>query len=309
MKNKTILLTGATGFLGSNLLRKFVDVGYKKIIILKRSFSNTSRIDDLLALENVLFYDCDVVDLEQVFEENKIDAIVHCATEYGRTFKSSYKVLETNLMLPIKLLDLSTEYKVNVFINTDSYFNKENSSYSFLRDYSLSKKSLLLWLKNYSRSIKVVNMRLEHIFGFNDNKDKFCKYIFDEIVLKNSKNIDLTYGDQKRDFIYIDDVVDAYVKALEFALQNNFRIRSFEVGTGNAVAIKDFVKYVVQKHGVEDKCSLNFGNLPYREDEIMCSVADTVELATINFKSRYSYKQGIDLMYEEYLRGIGNEKK
>ena len=80
-------------------------------------------------------------------------------------------------MYPINLLEMAVKNNVGVFINTDSYFNKENLSYNYLLNYSLSKKSLNLWLKHFSKKIKIINMVLEHIYGEYDNDNKFIEKI------------------------------------------------------------------------------------------------------------------------------------
>ena len=286
-----ILVTGATGFLGSHLLKGFLNNTNHNIIVLKRSFSDVSRISNILNNVRVKFYDIDKFPLEKVFEETKIDAIVHCATNYGRNENSCYSVLETNLMFPIRLLDLSVQHGVMIFINTDSYFNKENMSYSYLLNYALSKKSLLLWLKYFSKKIKVVNMVLEHVYGEDDRADKFVYQMIDKIAVKKVPSIDLTYGDQKRDFIYVDDVVDNYIKILDYAQKHSFRFRSFDIGTGNAVSIKDFVTEIKKISGSDTV--LNFGAIPYREDEIMCSCADVTELQDVGGGAECAYSQGL----------------
>lgn len=286
-----ILVTGATGFLGSHLLKGFLNNTNHNIIVLKRSFSDVSRISNILNNVRVKFYDIDKFPLEKVFEETKIDAIVHCATNYGRNENSCYSVLETNLMFPIRLLDLSVQHGVKIFINTDSYFNKENMSYSYLLNYALSKKSLLLWLKYFSKKIKVVNMVLEHVYGEDDRADKFVYQMIDKIAVKKVPSIDLTYGDQKRDFIYVDDVVDNYIKILDYAQKHSFRFRSFDIGTGNAVSIKDFVTEIKKISGSDTV--LNFGAIPYREDEIMCSCADVTELQDVGGGAERAYSNGL----------------
>ena len=286
-----ILVTGATGFLGSHLLKGFLNNTNHNIIVLKRSFSDVSRISNILNNVRVKFYDIDKFPLEKVFEETKIDAIVHCATNYGRNENSCYSVLETNLMFPIRLLDLSVQHGVKIFINTDSYFNKENMSYSYLLNYALSKKSLLLWLKYFSKKIKVVNMVLEHVYGEDDRADKFVYQMIDKIAVKKVPSIDLTYGDQKRDFIYVDDVVDNYIKILDYAQKHSFRFRSFDIGTGNAVSIKDFVTEIKKISGSDTV--LNFGAIPYREDEIMCSCADVTELQDVGVGAERAYSKGL----------------
>lgn len=296
----TVLLTGATGFLGSHLLKGLLNKTDYNIVILKRSFSRTDRISSLLNVSRIKYYDIDCCDLETVFEENSIDTIIHCATNYGRIQNSCCSVLQTNLMFPIKLLDLSVKYGVKNFINTDSYFNKENMSYSYLLNYALSKKSLLLWLKYFSKKIKVVNMVLEHIFGENDNKDKFVYQMLNKIAVEQVSSIDLTYGDQKRDFIYVEDVVSAYIKVLEYMYIHSFRYKSFDIGTGDAVSIKDFVTQI--KNISKSNTKLNFGALPYREDEIMCSRADIIDLNDLGWKPKYNYVTGL----EKIIKGVNS---
>lgn len=305
MKNrlemKTILLTGATGFLGSYLLKKLANYDYK-ILVLKRSFSDTTRINDVINNYNIETYDCDKINIEKVFEQHKIDAIIHCATEYGRENSSEEKIKETNINFPSKLLNLATKYNTELFINTDSYFTKSNTLY--LEKYTQSKKDFYKILEKSSKNIKIINMRLEHIFGYYDNNNKFVKSIFNKIVVEKANSIDLTFGEQKRDFIYIDDVVDSYLKALEYGFLNNFEIKDFEIGTGKSISVRQFVEYINKKNKSEKYCSLNFGKIPYRENEIMESKADIENHKILGFNPKYSYQKGIDLMFEEYKKEL-----
>ncbi len=76
------------------------------------------------------------------------------------------------------------------------------------------RKIFVEWLKYFSDRIKVVNLKLEHMYGPKDDDSKFVTWITNQ-MLNNISSIDLTEGTQKRDFIYIDDVVDAYMLMLE----------------------------------------------------------------------------------------------
>jgi len=149
---KTVLLTGATGFLGSHLLEKLVSLNEYELIIIKRSFSDTKRINHLLN-KNIYVHDIDKYPLENIFKDKKVDIIIHTATDYGKIDNSCYKVLETNLIFPIMLIEFAAKNQVEVFINTDSYFNKDNLSYSYLLNYSLSKKSLIHEFERYLKNV------------------------------------------------------------------------------------------------------------------------------------------------------------
>ena len=140
-KKKTLLFTGGTGFLGSHILKNMVDCE-DEIIVLKRSTSNITRIKEII--NKMVLYDIDVTNPEIIFFEHEIDKIIHCATNYGRRFSNPIEIIEANLILPLKLLDLGKKRDVNCFINTDTILDKRISSYS------LSKSQLKQWLDMYS---------------------------------------------------------------------------------------------------------------------------------------------------------------
>ncbi len=272
-------------------MRRLVRIENVNVLALKRSFSQMDRIQSEIAHPRIKFLDVDLHDLDQIFVHEKYHAIIHTATEYGRNKTSSLDTIESNLVFPIKLLEIAIQNRVEVFINTDSYFNKSNFSYSHLRNYSMSKKALLSWLKNYSENIKICNMILEHIYGEDDNANKFVHFLIDSLANKQLESIPLTFGHQRRDFVYVADVVEAYIKVLEYSLKNNFRFRNFEVGTGQSVMIRELAEKI--KNISSSKTNLLFGTLPYRDDEIMNSKADITDLSNIGWKASVSLDEGI----------------
>ena len=297
MSKKTILITGATGFLGSHILKKLDEENKYNIVALKRSFSDLKRIRGT-KFTNVSFYDVDVSSLEDIFSKSKIDLIIHTATEYGRQGSSISKVIESNLLFPIKIIELAILNNTRCFINTDSYFNKENFTYNYLFDYSMSKKSLIRWLENLSSKIQIVNIVLEHLYGEEDNDVKFVETMIQRIAIKMEKSVDLTHGHQRRDFIYISDAVDAYLKIVDYCFANDFRYKVFNVGTGIGVEIRDFVNLIKQLS--DSPTVLNFGKILYRGDEIMESKADISELKNIRFVAVFSIKNGIKRIIDYY---------
>jgi nucleoside-diphosphate-sugar epimerase len=297
MKKRVLLLTGATGFLGSHLLRKLVQSDCK-VILIKRSFSNVDRIKDLLKDDRVVFHDLDTQKLEDIFINERIDSIIHTATEYGRGDESISKILEANLNLPIKLIELAIKYNVTSFINTDSYFNKENLSYSSLLNYSLSKKVLLKWLTQLSPKIRVVNIILEHMYGPYDSRSKFVEYLIQEIGIHKRKEIDLTHGHQKRDFVYVGDVVDAFTIIIEHSLIDKSPYSTFEVGYGQSVEVRE-VAELIKKISGSNTC-LNFGKVAYRSDEIMESKANLRHITSLGWSPKTRIMNGISSILELY---------
>jgi nucleoside-diphosphate-sugar epimerase len=207
---KTILLTGGTGFLGSNLLRRLKADG-AKVLLLKRSSSNPWRISSELG--DCQFYNADETPLEQIFKDHRIDLVIHCATNYGRSQVAVTDILQANLTLPLHLLQLSAQNGVSAFVNTDTILDKGVSAYS------LSKKQFSDWLGVFSDRLLCVNVAIEHFFGPGDDPSKFVSSMVKRMI-SGDPEIELSPGTQKRDFIYIDDVVAAFEKIIVFC-QNN----------------------------------------------------------------------------------------
>ena len=283
---KTILLTGGTGFLGAALSKKLLQNGYK-VIILKRSFSNSFRIDELQG--DITTYDIDKVDLEKIFvENNSISVVVHCATDYGHT-GSIYNVFETNLQFPVKLLSLSTKYDIPFFINTDTFLDKRISPYA------LSKTHLNEWMSSIVKDdCKIINVVVHHIYGPYDNEHKFIHKITKQL-LDNALDIKLTNGKQQRDFIYIDDVVDAFLCIIEKL--DNFELDdySFEVGTNINTSLKDLVT-TLKKISKNNFTHLDFGFLPYRDFEEMIPKVDTTNIVKLGWRPKVSLNQGLEIV-------------
>jgi CDP-paratose synthetase len=287
MKHETILLTGGTGFLGSYILKNLVDKGYH-VILVKRSFSNLIRIKEYQ--NRIRSYDSDIVPLETIFRENSIDKILHCATNYGRGENDPLQIIEANLLLPLKLIELGKKNKVKCFINTDTILDKQ------INYYSLSKKQFKDWLHAYKNDLVCINVALEHFFGPGDDRTKFVSYIVHELV-NNVDMINLTPGNQKRDFIYIDDTVDAFMKIVESFDKKNNGYYEFEVGSNNTISIKEFVELAKRLSG-NDRTVLNFGAVPYRENEIMDCNADISEISKLGWKCNIKLENGLKMMIE-----------
>jgi CDP-paratose synthetase len=284
---RTILLTGGTGFLGSSLLRRFLDNNYK-IILLKRTTSDVWRISELL--ENLTVYDVDITKPEDIFQKEKIDIIVHCATDYGRKVIDQIALLEANLILPLKLLQLGNKNSVSCFVNTDTILDKRISYYS------LSKSQFKDWLKVYSPEMTCINVALEHFYGPNDDKSKFVTDIIHKI-LNNVERIDLTKGEQKRDFIFIDDVVDSFMRICAQVKSLGKGYFNYEIGSTNAIEIREFVN-LVKKQAGNDFTFLNFGALPYRDNELMESHVNISEMQKLGWRPCVTLEDGLRITIE-----------
>ena len=282
---KKILITGINGFLGS-YLAKHLKSNFE-IIGLEYSLANLHRIES----DNFKMYSMNDNSLEPIFEENNLYAVLHVATIYRKQNESIFDLLNTNINLPVQLLELSNKNNVSIFLNTDSFFNNSKYSYSYLSDYTLSKKHSLEWLEllSGSSSCKVVNMKVFHMYGEKDSPSKFIPYLINKIK-RNEPNLDLTPGLQTRDFIYVKDVVSAFEYAIS-SFDNLIQYQEFQVGTGLSCTIKDLA--IAIKEITNSSTVLNFGGLAYRDGEIMESKVDDFGLKKIGWHSNYTLNEGL----------------
>jgi len=285
---KTILLSGATGYLGSRLLEKCIN-DYN-IIITKRSLSNTRRIQSLLG--RCKAYDIDRTPVEVLFKENPIDIILNTAGNYGRNNEPLINIVDANLFFPLKLLDGAIKYNVKHFINTGSILNKNTNPYA------LSKAQFSEWLEHISVKLRVFNVKLEHFYGPGDDSSKFVGYVIHKILNKE-KEIKLTSGEQKRDFIYIDDVVDFYSLILKRIDRYKAGFHEFHVGTGTSHEIRELVGYLKEISGSDIK--LLFGDIPYRKFEIMDSKANAFLLKKMGYCVSTDIFSGLKKTWEAEL--------
>jgi nucleoside-diphosphate-sugar epimerase len=298
MKPSKILITGGNGFLGSSLINKISKKNYL-LHLLVREKSNLSRLN---LNKKIKLFQLQKKNLDNIFKINKYDLIIHCATNYGIEEENSSNTIYPNLLLPLQLLNLAKKYSVKSFINTDTILNKNISSYT------LSKNQFVDWLKLFSKFLNCYNVKLEHFYGPKDNNNKF---IINNIcrLLRYEDKIEFTKGFQKRDFIYISDVVSALEKIILLALKNNkknlnfFTLKTFEIGTGRQISIKSIILLIAKLIG-NNKTRLEFGKLPFRKNEIMNVKVDLKNIRKLGWNSKLKLERGLTRTINYYKKYI-----
>lgn len=235
-KNKTILVTGATGYLGNRLSKRLLDDGYNIIAVClnhneifsfdKKKYKNR--------VKKVFLSDSSV---EEIFKKCKINGVIHTATLYGRSEEQIVDIIKANVVFPVEIIFNAVKNNVDFFINTDTILNK------YISPYALTKSNVIEWMKMYSDSIKMIDIKLDHFYGPKDKNIKFVAAMLEKL-LNNEEEIDLTEGTQTRDFIYIDDVIEAYSIILKNINKISVgQVSVFEVGTN----VKTSIRYIVKK--------------------------------------------------------------
>ena len=256
IKDKNILITGATGFVGANLVRHFLKRG-ANISIIKRRQSNLWRIKDVI--KQISAYNADLLDQEKicrVVKSIKPDIILHTAAYGGHvTQDDQSQILKTNFDGTVNLLDSCLKSGFEFFVNTGSSSEygikdspmRESDLLEPVTLYGASKASASIYCQYAANKYRlpIITLRLFSPYGYFDDGNRAVSCIVLS-CLKN-KTVNIFSPDSVRDFVFIDDVVDSYEKAVERSDDISGGI--FNIGSGKQCSIKKLAGKIKKAFG------------------------------------------------------------
>tara|TARA_B110000977_G_C11089774_1_gene496270 strand:- start:8009 stop:8884 length:876 start_codon:yes stop_codon:yes gene_type:complete len=286
-----ILISGASGYLGSRLVESLSSA--HNVVALIRSSSSTVRLQNLPV--SIICHDKEGA-LDEVFRTYKPEIIINTVTLYGRNDEPISALIDANIGFPIELLALAKKYRCKVFINTGTSLPDDISSYALTKNTFVKLAKL-----NTGHTLKFINVALEHFYGPSDNSSKFTSYVINQCL--NGEDVQLTNGNQRRDFIYIDDVLSAY-KIILSNLDKLERFETIPLGSGTCPTVREFVETV---HScIDTKSKLEFGKVEMRENELMHSCADISRLSELGWVCVFSLVRGVECI-KQNSRFKGND--
>ena len=218
----------------------------------------------------------------------KPDIVINTVAVYGRAGEKLDRLVDANISYPSMLLSVAVEHEVKTFIHTGTSLPDQVSLYA------LTKNSFVKVAKMHdNEATQFIDIALEHFYGPADDSHKFATWAIEKCM--SNDGLQLSSGIQKRDFIYIDDVLSAY----EFNLMNAAllaHVETISVGSGSTVTLRQLVETI---HNLTfSRSDLDFGAVPMRNNEVMYSCADVEKLSSLGWKTRFTLKQGLTSMIE-----------
>ena len=309
-----ILVTGAAGFIGFHTclslqtkhkvygldnLNNYYDVNLKK-----------SRLKILKKNKDFEFLKTDIQNknLHNKFKRIKLDIIINLAAQAGvrHSLKDPFSYIDSNILGQINLLEFAKKIKIKKFIYASSssvYGGNEKMPFSVkhrvdkpISLYAASKKSTELLAECYSHlfKIKCIGLRFFTVYGPWGRPD-MATFIFTKKILENKKINIFNYGNMKRDFTYIDDIVKGINGAVN--LKGDYKHKIYNLGNNKPEDLKRFISIIEKNLKVKAKRNL----LPIQPGDVAKTSANIDESKReLNFNPKTSIDEGIPKFIEWY---------
>ncbi len=317
--NQVILVTGSAGFIGFHLSRKLLEMGHKVIGVdnLNRYYDvnlKKSRLEILKSFRNFMFHREDIQDfgaLKDIFRQGHIDIICNLAAQAGVRYslKDPFSYQKSNLEGFLNLLELAREYPVKNFVyaSSSSVYGKDNRSPFSVNDrvdspislYAATKKANELIAHAYSHlyQIPCTGLRYFTVYGPWGRPD-MALFLFTDAILKKEPVNVYNYGHMKRDFTYVDDIIDGTIAAIERPAPCEI----FNLGNSESINLMDFIHIIEQELGQEAEKNM----MPMQPGDVAETAADIQKSRELlGFDPKTSIHEGVRRFlawYREYYK-------
>jgi nucleoside-diphosphate-sugar epimerase len=298
LNGEKVFITGATGFIGSNLARRCLERGAEVFINLRKT-SDTWRIRDILKEVNAV--SADITEYEKLRDALKKihpDSVFHTAAYGGSAEqKTTEKIIETNIAGTVNVVRSCRDIGVRMMVNTGSsseYGIKnaamhESDLLEPVTEYGVSKAAATLFCQSYAAAynLPIVTLRLFSPYGRYEQKSRLVPSVILAALQKINPRI--SSREFVRDFIYIDDVLDAYESALSLGKPSG---EIYNIGSGRQHSVGEVVDGIINILGNEVTCET--GTPQAWKNEPAFWQADIQEAkSALHWEPEYSLEHGL----------------
>ena len=267
--NKRAILTGATGFVGFNLVKYLIENGWEVNVII-RSNTNTEILRNYNKYIKFHLHDSTTSGMIKIFKESCPFIVFHLASLFLSEHKSNdiESLIQSNVTFSTQLTEAMVRTNVKYLINTGtSWQHFNNDEYNPVNLYAATKQAFESILSYYSNvyGLKVLTLKLFDTYGPNDTRKKLMHLLWQTAI--QQVPLSMSPGKQLVDLVYIDDVVSAFNLAATSVVTQSHSHTSYGVSSGSPISIIDLVSIFQTVTGYS--LSIKFGDRPYREREVM----------------------------------------
>jgi len=332
LKYERALVTGAAGFIGFHLSRRLLADGYQVVGVDNMNdyydpAIKASRLDMLKSDPKFTFMQTDLADkpaLEQIFRDTQIEVVVNLAAQAGVRYSltNPHAYVESNLVGFVNLLECCRHHGVKhlVFASSSSVYGANtNMPFSVHHNvdhpvslYAASKKSNELMAHTYSHlfDLPCTGLRFFTVYGPWGRPD-MALFLFTKAILENKPINVFNHGKMRRDFTYIDDIIEGVVRVMKNVPDPNpdwsgdapdpgtsyTRYKIYNIGNNQPVELMDFITAI--EDAIGKKAVKNFMDL--QPGDVPATYADVDDLINdVGFKPATPIDVGIRKFVEWY---------
>ncbi len=317
-----VLITGAAGFIGMHTVQKFASLNYEVIALdnINAYYETELKYDRLHELgiqknqleynrivqgiANISFVQLDIQDagnLNVLFANYRFDLVIHLAAQAGVRYSitNPRDYIDSNIIGFYTILEACRNFKVNhlifassssVYGNTDTIpFTEHQNTDSPVSFYAATKKSNEVMAHAYSDlyQLKITGLRFFTVYGPWGRPD-MAPVLFAKAGVSNQPIKVFNNGEQRRDFTYVDDIVQGIVLVAEDQkLLKKFQI--LNIGKGSPVSLMDFIHLLEKELGIE----FEYDFMPPQKGDVVVTYADTTVIEQLGYKATTPLELGI----------------
>jgi CDP-paratose synthetase len=289
---KRVLITGATGFVGRNLIPTLAKSHDLQLATVNR---NPQKAAEIFANIDCKHLNANELNVAAEFDPNIVIHLAALVTSQNNS-QILRELLETNVVFGVTLLDsLKNCTNLELFVNVGSFaeyrLGAEHVTNAYL--YSTTKSAFKPFLEYYSNlaGFKYLHLVPYTIYGGTDSQKKIVDFLLDSVNAITP--VKMTKGEQILDFIHVKDVISFF----EYIVNNVNKFTNLPngenifLGTGKGVTIREVAQLIEQISN--KKLNVDWGGLPYRNNDVMHAVAPIGKLIQLGWRPKISLKQGL----------------
>ncbi|PLV56641.1 SDR family oxidoreductase [Thermotoga sp. SG1] len=306
-----VLVTGGAGFIGSHVVDRLIEKGYGVIVIDNLSSGKVQNLN-----RNALFYEQSIEDeemMERIFSLHKPEYVFHLAAQASVSIsvKEPTRDAKTNILGSLVLLEKSVKYGVKKFIfsstggaiygeNVKVFPTPETEIPHPISPYGIAKYSVEMYLDFFAREygLKYTVLRYANVYGPRQDPhgEAGVVAIFTERMLKGEEVHIFGDGEYVRDYIYVDDVVEANLLAMEKGDNDVFNI-----GTGRGTTVNELFNMLKEITGYNREPVYK----PPRKGDVRKSILDwTKAKEKLGWEPKVSLEEGLKFTVEYFRKAI-----